>query len=165
MNDHAYQESDAPLDVDELQDKYKRALAELDNLRKRKAKEVEQARDQGEARVATAFLDTADSFRRAINAIATTKGKNARQQVIDGFTQVFAQFEHTLKVLEIQGFHSEGQKFTAELMEAIAQVPSKTLPPGTVAAEVSQGFTRRGKLLRAAQVAVAIAEEDGHDDK
>lgn len=151
----------------EFRDKYYRALADLENLRKRTQREAELVRDQAEAGVALQFLEIVDDFKRMLDGIATTEGPDAKEQIASGVRLVFEKLIGTLRRLEIEGFHAQGQKFTAELMEAIAQVPSRSLPPGTVESEISQGFTRRGKLLRPARVAVAIAaptEEGGSGD-
>lgn len=140
--------------------KYLRALAELENLRKRTQKEVAQARDQGEAYVAQAILPIIDDFQRALEAITTVKGRNAKEQIREGMVLVFSKLTATLRQLEVEGFASKGQAFTYELMEAVAQVPTRELAPGTVVAELEQGFTRKGKLLRPAKVSVAIAPKD-----
>lgn len=163
----ARDESEAPLDAEEWRDKALRALAELENMRKRKTKEIEQARDQGETFVATKFLEVVDDFQRALASMADAKEVDqiSRTELIDGVQRIFGKFIAVLKQLEIEGFKTEGQRFAAELMEAIAQVPTKSLPPGTVATEFSQGFTRRGRLLRAAQVGVAVPEEEGSGEE
>lgn len=163
MTEPALTEADAPLDADDLMAKYKRALADLENLRKRKERDVELARTQAEEQVARVFLDLTDDFRRALEGIAG--GEATKEQVLEGVSLLFEKLKHNLRQLEIEGFETEGQQFTAELMEAVAQAPSKTLAAGTVTKTLSQGFKRRGKLLRPAQVVVAVAEQedgDGH---
>lgn len=145
---------------EETEEKLLRALAEIENMRKRKAKEVEQARDQGEAYVAHAFLEVIDDFERAFNAMKNTKGRMGKKQILGGLQLVFDKFGKVLEKLELEGFDAEGKKFQAELMEAIAETPTRALPPGTVAGQVRKGYKRRGNLLRPAQVAVAVEPKE-----
>lgn len=148
-----------PVPVD-YKDKYLRALADLENLRKRTQREIAEAHDHVENAAISAFLPLVDDFKRALEWDANTDV--TREQAREGWQLVFQKLGHVLDGLEIKGFESVGQTFTAELMEAITQVSVPTLPPGTVVEQIEQGFTRRGKLLRAAKVAVA-SKEKPHD--
>jgi molecular chaperone GrpE len=147
---------DEPLTFEELQDKYLRALAELENLRTRKTREVDAARDAGEAHATRAFLPIIDDLERALSALLNLEAAPAA--TVEAWSMIRDKFVHTLKSLDTEGFRVQGEKFAAELMEAVAQTQSK-LPPGTVVEQVSQGFLRRGRLLQPAQVIVAIPEE------
>jgi molecular chaperone GrpE len=162
MTEPARTEAEAPLDVEDLRDKYLRALADLDNLRKRTNKEIQQARDEGESRAAVVFLPVIDDFHRAIESITQAK-RLSKKDVLDGMQLLMMKFAQALRLLEIEGFEARGQAFAVQLMEAITQVPTKALPPGTVVDELERGFTRRGKLLRPARVAVAIDAPDEED--
>ncbi|MBW2288639.1 MAG: nucleotide exchange factor GrpE [Deltaproteobacteria bacterium] len=148
-------------DIAEERNAKLRALASLENLRRQKQIEIESARDLGEATVAGAFLEILDDVERAVDAMKPTrKGSKEEAAILAGFQHVFAKFGQVLERLEIQGFETEGQRFQAELMDAIAASPSNQLAPGTVATEVRRGYTRRGKLLRPAQVVVAAEPRD-----
>jgi molecular chaperone GrpE len=146
-------EAEATLDWEDLQDRYKRALADKINAQRRNLKDVQQARDDGEGYVAAEFIEVYDDLLRALNAMSM--GGTAEDHVI-GMQSIHSKFLGVLKKLEIEGFRSQGEQFSSQRMDAVAQIPSKSLPPGTVAAEFVQGFTRRGKLLRAAKVGVAV---------
>lgn len=137
-----------------------RALAELDNLRKQKNLEIAQTRDQAEEYVIREFLEVIDDFERAFEIIPHIRGRGAKQKVAEGFQLIFDKFRSVLRRLEIEGFSSEGQRFNAELMQAIGKTPTLALPPGTVAGEAKRGYTRRGRLLRPAQVSVAVPPEE-----
>ena len=147
------------IEIDDTQDKYLRALASLENLRKQKLKEVSTAREDGEAYVATAFLPIIDDFQRAMEAM--NKPRARKKDILDGINLVFAKFGALLEQLSIQGFDSEGQKFTCEIMNAIAEVPTRDAWPGTVVGEIERGYMRGGKLLREAKVAVAVEPKEG----
>lgn len=160
MPNAANQNDDAPLSSEELQDRYLRSLAELDNLRKRTVRDIEVARDQAESRVAAMFLPLLDDFKRVLSALADPNADQHPEAHTEAVQMLFNKTISTFTQLQIEGFESQGKQFARELMEAVAEVHTKDLPPGTVAAELSQGFTRRGKLLRAAQVAVAVPEDE-----
>lgn len=147
---------------EDYKDKYLRAIAELDNLTKRTKKDIAQARDEGEVKVAQAFLPLVDDFKRMLAHLAGAGDTIPRKDLEEGLGLLHARFDQTLRWIEVEGFQVEGEKFAAELMEAVAQVPSRKLPPGTVVDELEQGFMRRGKLLRPARVAVSI--EGGGDE-
>lgn len=146
----------------EVYDKYLRCMADLENLRKRKAKEVEDAREQGEAYAASVFLPIIDDFQRAMEAMSKPRAR--KKDILKGLNLVFEKFGTLLEQLSIEGFESEGQKFTYDLMEAISQVPTRDALPGTVVQQIERGYTRKGRLLRPAKVAVAVEMEAGDDD-
>lgn len=149
------------LSVEDEHDGRLRALASLENLRKQKMREVVEARSQGEAYVANAFLEVLDDFERALSSMETITGRGTKKKVLEGLQLIFDKFGQVLGQLEIQGFESEGREFQAKLMDAIAVTPSKMLPPGTVTDQVRRGYLRRGELLRPAQVVVTKEEDDG----
>lgn len=140
-------------------DRYLRALASLENLRKQKSREVEAARDQGEAAAISAFLPIIDDMYRAMEAMGKPRAR--KKDILDGVQFVFDKFRSLLDQLEVNGFESEGQKFTYELMEAVVEVPTADALPGTVVGEAERGYMRKGKLLRPAKVAVAVEPKEG----
>lgn len=151
-------ETDTP---ETLQDKYLRALANLENLRKRTAKDVTTARDQGETAILLSLLPVLDDFQRALEWDANPDV--SREQAREGWELVFRKFGAMLDGLGVAAFESVGQKFTAELMEAVSQVPVKMLPPGTVVGEVEKGYKRGDRLLRPARVAVSTLAKEESD--
>jgi molecular chaperone GrpE len=142
-----------------LQDKYLRALAELENMRKRTQRDIEAARDQATANTLRVLLPIVDDLERAVAAAANVSPETGISIYnSDGIKAIAAKAKATLASLDVQSFESVGKPFMAELMEAIAKVPTKALPAGQVAVEISRGYQIKGQLLRAAQVAVAEDE-------
>lgn len=154
------QEAVAADPVAEMKDKLLRSLATIENMRKQKAIEVAEARDQGEADVARLFIEVLDNMDRAFVAMKDADGPEAMDGIKEGFQLVFDHFGRVLDQLEIKGYDYEGKKFFAEVMEAIAEKPTHELPPGTVTDQICRGYTRKGRLLRAAQVVVAVAPKE-----
>jgi len=143
--------------TNEEEDRYKRALAQIENMRKQTAVAVSRAREQGEENIACLLLDAIDDFARATNSL---KQKGIRKKdAIRGIDMALGHLIHKLLEIGIQAVPAEGMPFDPQTMEAVAEVPSAEIPHHHVAGQVRQGYTRKGKLLRPAQVAVAISPE------
>ena len=151
-------------DVEELRrqlaeknDRLLRALAEADNTRRRAQREREDsARYAGEA-VIRDLIPVLDNLDRALEA-ARTAGE--APGIVDGVELIRREF---LKALERHGvtrYSALGQRFDPNQHEAIARVVSVDNAPDTVVAETVPGYSLRGRVLRAAQVAVAAAPDE-----
>jgi molecular chaperone GrpE len=128
-----------------------RALAELENVRKRAQRDVENAHRFALEKFAQELLPVKDSLDLAIesagraDAAALVEGQAATQRLL-------------IKALERGGIveiNPVGEPFDANLHEAIAAQPSETAEPNSVLAVVQRGYTLNGRLLRAARVIVA----------
>ncbi|MBX3703046.1 MAG: nucleotide exchange factor GrpE [Steroidobacteraceae bacterium] len=130
-----------------------RAIAELENYRKRAAREVESARQFGVERFAAELLPVADSLAAGIEAAA------------DPATQVEGQ-KATLRLLGkaferagIAAVDPAGLPFDPALHEAMATRPSAEHAPHTVLQVIQRGYLLNGRLLRPARVIVSTAAE------
>lgn len=143
----------------DYKDRYLRALAELENMRKRTQRDIDQARDQATANTLRVLLPIVDDLERAVAAAANVSPESGFSIYnSDGIKAIAAKAKATLASLDVQSFESVGRPFVAELMEAIAKVSTKALPAGQVAVEIAKGYQIKGQLLRPAQVAVAEDE-------
>lgn len=140
-------------DID-FKDKYLRALAALENARKSKAKEVLEARRAGEIAVILEILPVVDDLHRAMEAMNEKRVR--KKDVLSGVNLVFSKFNSTLKRLFVEELQCEGQKFSCETMDAVAQVSTDKVLPGLVVNEIERGYTIGGALLRPAKVSVAV---------
>ena len=137
--------------VDENWDKFLRASAELENVRKRAARDVENAHKFALERFASELLTVCDSL-----AMALGTGEEA---TVDSLKEGS---EATLKLLGavlarfgIEEVNPEGEPFDPELHEAMTMQPSDDVEPGSVVTVFQKGFTLNGRLLRPARVVVA----------
>ena len=130
-----------------------RAIAELENLRKRSAREIESARQFGVERFAADLLPVADTLALALESAASAdaatlaQGQEATQRLL-------------LKAFERAGLtvvDPAGQPFDPAQHEAIAMQPSAGHPPHTVLDVVQKGWLLNGRLLRPARVIVSEA--------
>jgi molecular chaperone GrpE len=130
-----------------------RAMAELENVRKRTARDVESARQFGVERFAADLLPVADTLALALESAASAdagtlaQGQEATQRLL-------------MKAFERAGLQSvdpAGQAFDPALHEAMAMQPSSDHPPHTVLQVIQKGWLLNGRLLRPARVIVSEA--------
>jgi molecular chaperone GrpE len=141
----------------ELHDKYLRAEAETQNVRRRGQQEVERERKYGIERFARDVLSVADNLGRALSALPADLDSvdPALRNVITG---VQATERELLSVLERHGvtrIESLGKPFNADFHQAMMEVQDASVPAGTVVQELIPGYLLAGRLLRAAMVAVS----------
>jgi molecular chaperone GrpE len=134
-------------------DKMLRVAADLENLRKRQRREVEDAKNETKMRVLKEMLPVVDNLERALQA--TTSENDA---VLDGVRLVQRQFLQALERLEVTAIEAERQPFDPNLHEAISQQETSEHPPGTVIAVLQRGYKSGDRLLRPSLVVVAKAK-------
>ena len=152
--------AEAQREADEFKDKLLRTLAEMENLRKRTAREIADARAYGIAGFAREVLAVADNMQRALDAVdpALREGGDVKvKSLIEG---VELTERELLKVLEKHGvkkFSPEGQKFDPNVHQAMFEMEHPELPPGHVAQVMQAGYMLGDRVLRPAMVAVVKA--------
>ena len=135
-------------------DRYLRAAADLENLRKRQRREVDEAKLDAKGRVLKEMLPVVDNLERAIEHATATAGSNA---IVEGVQLVLRQFLTAFERLEVSPVEAAGQPFDPNLHEAISQQDSDA-PPGTVVQVLQRGYRSGDRLLRPALVVVAKAK-------
>jgi molecular chaperone GrpE len=135
----------------EEHDRLLRSAADLENYRKRAAREREEIQRFGVERLVKDLLPVVDDLDRAL--AATPPGDS----LAEGVRLVRASFERVLGRHGVVGFSALGEPFDPALHEAIVQVPSADAAPGTVVLEHARGFKLNDRLVRAAMVGVAVA--------
>jgi molecular chaperone GrpE len=149
----------------DFRDQYLRAMAELDNVRKRARRDVGQAEARGIAKLARELLPAIDNFERAL-AAAEAQPENSDHHLTDGIRLVQNELIGALARVGIEAFSPTGEPFDPNEHEAMVQRPAEGFEPGTVAEVYQQGYRLNGVVLRPARVVVAAPEEatgDGGD--
>ncbi|HOX25072.1 MAG TPA: nucleotide exchange factor GrpE [Candidatus Krumholzibacteria bacterium] len=137
----------------EEHDRLLRALAELDNLRKRTRREIQDARRFAQAEALRPLLRILDDFDRAL-AQEPADGDPAFRQGVELISQNFRQILLDGGVRRIE---AEGRAFDPAIHEAVGQQPApEGTPPGTILVEVQAGYTVDDLVLRASRVIVAL---------
>ena len=138
----------------DYRDQYLRAMAELDNVRKRARRDVSQAEARGIAKLARELLPALDNFERALDA-AEAQPENRDHHLTDGIRLVQTELLSALSRLGIEPDSPKGERFDPHRHEAIAQQPVEGTPSGTIVEVYSQGYHYRDDVLRPAKVVVA----------
>jgi molecular chaperone GrpE len=142
----------------DLRDRLLRALAEMENLRRRTEKQVADERVYGIASFARDMLGVADNMRRALEAVTPEMRASADTGVKALIEGVELTERELLRVLEKHGvkkLEPLGAKFDPNLHQAMYEVPDPSVPPGTVAQVMQAGYTIGDRVLRPAMVAIA----------
>ncbi|MBX3162802.1 MAG: nucleotide exchange factor GrpE [Deltaproteobacteria bacterium] len=134
-------------------DRYLRAAADLENLRKRQRREVEDARYETKGKVLKEMLPVVDNLERAIEHATQQSGTNP---IVEGVQLVLRQFLTAFERLDVVPIEAASQPFDPNLHEAISQQDSDQ-PPGTVVQVLQRGYRSGDRLLRPALVVVAKA--------
>jgi molecular chaperone GrpE len=140
--------------LERLKDEHERRLraaADLENYKKRAAREREDVQRFGNEKLLKDLLPAVDGIDRAL-AAAPPDGPLA-----EGVRLVRATLEQALAKHGIAAFSALGEKFDPALHEALMQVPTAEQPPGTVVFEHARGFKLHDRLVRPAMVGVAVA--------
>jgi molecular chaperone GrpE len=138
-------------------DRLLRALAETDNVRRRAQRDRDESVKFAAESLLRDLIPALDNLDRAIDAARTSSSDRG---IVDGVELIRREF---LKVLERHGvtrYSALGQRFDPNQHEAIARVVSADNEPDTVIGETVPGYSLRGRVIRAAQVAVAAAPDE-----
>lgn len=149
-------ERDLEAELTEAKDRWLRARAELENVRRRARLDVEEAREYGTGDVLLQMLPVLDALQRGIAALP----EGDEDPVIEGLRLTEQQFTSTLERLGVIAVAAElGTPMDPECHRALLEQPTDEHPPGTIVAEISRGYRLRDRLLREAEVVVARAAE------
>ena len=158
----ADQSSPAPAGSDpatvELKDRLLRTLADMENLRKRTAREVADAELRGITAFARDMLGVADNMRRALDAVTPEVRASAQAGVtalIDGVELTERELLKALEKNRVRQFAPQGEKFDPNLHQAIFEVPDASVPAGHVVQVVQPGYMIGERVLRPALVGVS----------
>jgi|ERR1700722_2934046 len=141
---------DSDQELAKLEDRWRRAVADLDNLRKRYARELDRERATERSRVAGAWLPIVDNLERAISHAG-----DQSDAVLDGLRSIL---EQALQVLEQLGYPRDveaGVPFDPERHEVVGVVDQPDTPSGTVVEVLRPGYGEGSRQLRPAAVVVS----------
>jgi len=133
-----------------VQDLYLRALADLDNFRKKVQQDHTKITRIGKREILLRILEVVDSFDRALE-----QASGLPESLAEGFHVIRRQLRNILKVEGVTPMETLGQVFDPDLHEAVASVGDDKQTSGTIVAELSRGYLWQDELLRPAKVSVA----------
>jgi molecular chaperone GrpE len=141
-----------------LKDRLLRALAEMENLRRRTEREVADAKTYGVSSFARDVLGVADNLRRALDhlpAEARESADAATKSLIEGVEVTERDFLSRLTRHGVKKLEPQGERFDPNVHEALFEVPDESVPAGTVVQVIESGYTIGDRVLRPAKVGVS----------
>jgi len=146
-------------EVKEWKNKYLYTLADYDNLRKRKKKELEEGIRYANERFFRELLTVVDNFERAMKAMPEKGGKDV-EGIKKGVEMIYRQLMDFLNREGVVPFESEGKSFDPQKHEALSVVEDDTISPGTVVQELEKGYIYKNRILRPARVTVSVEKKE-----
>jgi molecular chaperone GrpE len=139
------------------QDRLLRALAEVDNVKRRTQRERDDYVRYANESLIRDLLPILDNFDRALDAARAT---HEARSVVEGVALIQRELLKALERTGLTRYTALGQRFDPNRHEAQGRVVSAEEAPGTVVAELTPGYLLNGRVLRAAQVMVAAAPDE-----
>jgi molecular chaperone GrpE len=144
-------------EISELKDKWLRAHADVDNLRKRVEREKEEIAKYAVTRLARDIITVGDNFQRAIDAVPADAAQKdpVLKSFLDGVTLTERELLNALERHGIKRQQPMNELFNPHLHQAVMEVPRADVPEGTVVQVFQPGFMIEDRVLRPAMVGVA----------
>jgi molecular chaperone GrpE len=136
--------------IAQLEDGWRRAAAELDNFRKRCAKDLVRAREQERARTTAGWLPVVDNLERAL-----ASAEESEQHLAEGVRLVHSELIAVLERNGVEQFDPSGERFDPAEHEALSMRNQGGSESGVVLDVVEKGYRANGTVLRPARVVVS----------
>ena len=137
--------------IEELNDRVKRQMAEFDNFRKRSEKEKSMMFDMGAKNVIEKILPVVDNFERGFTTVEEADKDDA---FVQGMQQVYKQLMTELEAIGVTPIEAVGQEFNPDFHNAVMQVESDEYESGIIAQEFMKGYMYKGSVVRHSMVGV-----------
>lgn len=137
--------------IEELNDRLKRQMAEFENFRKRTEKEKSQMFDMGARTIVEKILPVVDNFERGLAAVPEEQKEDA---FVSGMDKVYKQLMTELETIGVTPIECVGQEFNPDYHNAVMQVENEELETGTVAQELLKGYMYKDTVVRHSMVSV-----------
>ena len=148
-----------------LKDQRLRAIAELENFRKRAEKDQSDALKYGISNFAKEIINIRDNIERAQGSISDeAKNNEAIKSVIEGIDLIAQSVVSTFEKIGIKKIESLNEKFDHNLHQAMMEIENEELEPGTIVQDLIPGYTLHDRLLRPAMVGVSKKSKKNEDN-
>ena len=151
-------------EISSLKDQRLRAIAELENFRKRAEKDQSDALKYGVSNFAKEIINISDNIERAQSSIPEeAKNNETIKSVIEGIDLIAQSVVTTFEKIGIKKIESLNEKFDHNLHQAMMEIENDDLEPGTIVQELIPGYTLHDRLLRPAMVGVSKKPKKNDD--
>ena len=138
--------------IEDLNDRLKRQMAEFDNFRKRSEKEKSQMYEIGAKDIIEKILPVVDNFERGLGSVPEEE-KNA--PFVEGMEKIYKQLMTTLESVGVKPIEAVGQEFNPDFHNAVMHVEDEGLGENIIAEEFQKGYMYRESVVRHSMVKVA----------
>lgn len=138
-------------ELEDMKNRYYRALADYQNLQRRSAKEVLEARGRGIEDFVKKLLPVIDTLEKAVEQISKT---NVDKKVMDGLEMFSIQFTDVLEKEGLKPISAKGQRFDPNFHEAMCKRTVEDVDDEIVLTEYEKGYTFKERVLRTAKVEI-----------
>ena len=143
--------------INDQKDSVVRAAADVENMRRRAAQDVEKAHKFALEKFANELLPVIDNLERAIEF--SDKENEQLKPVLEGIEMTVKSFNDAVLKFGVEIVNPQGEQFNPEFHQAMSIQPSNDVAPNTVLAVMQKGYTLNGRLLRPAMVMVSKEAE------
>jgi len=148
-------------EIKELRNKYLRALADMDNNRKRMDRELDSFRKYAQVEFLNKVIPVLDSFERAMDSADI---ENDYENYAQGVEMIYRQLKDVLRSMGLEEFSSLGEVFDPARHEAVATIVNDEKPENTIVEEISKGYLVRERVIKPAKVMVSKQSKGGNED-
>lgn len=134
-----------------------RAAADVDNIRRRAAQDVEKAHKFALEKFANELLPVIDNLERAIEF--SDKENETLKPLLEGIDMTVKSFNDAVAKFGVEIVNPQGEQFNPDFHQAMSIQPSNDVTPNTVLAVMQKGYTLNGRLLRPVMVMVSKAAD------
>ncbi|MBN1154826.1 nucleotide exchange factor GrpE [candidate division KSB1 bacterium] len=137
-------------ELDALNDKYLRLLAEFENYKKRREREISEFREYANISLVEELLSVLDDMERSLNSHEKLSAESLHQ----GVELIYKKFLSILERKGLEQIKAKGEKFDPELHDALMQIQDETRESNTIVEEVTKGYKFNKKIVRHSKVIV-----------
>ena len=141
----------------EAKDQLLRSIAEMENVRRRAQRDVENAHKFAVEKLLADLFPVVDSMEKAIETAENSEPGEGTKAIVEGVSLSLKLFVDTLAKAGVEQIDPFGEPFDPQLHEAMAMVPNPDAEPNTVMDVMQKGYVLNGRLTRAAKVIVVKA--------
>ena len=145
---------------EDLQDKYVRVLADLENLKRRQIKEREEAVQRTRSQIMGDLLPSLDAFQMGIQE---AEKEESTKNIFVGISMAFKQMENVLGEYGLEIINPDDSEFDPKFHEALSYQASEDVKEGFVLQTIRIGYRIKDKLLRPASVIISKGKEEVED--
>jgi molecular chaperone GrpE len=143
-------------EVAAIKDRWLRAMADLENLRKRSRRELQTTTNLAKASLLRELLEVADNFGRALESAPWEDQDEAKKGFAEGVRLTYVRFMEILRQNGLQRIEARGASFDPNLHEAISQIETDEVPSQHVVQVIQEGYLLHDLVVRPARVVVAV---------